>query len=95
MVEPFRVASEVVVMLLGVDTATAMDVSDTAKDDDIAIVVVGIFIDIAVAVGEPFKLLAFELSFTERFEKDESSEWQGDVGVLGTSTLILAFPGYS
>ena len=49
----------------------------------------------ATLVGEPFTLFALELSFRDRFEKDESSDGQGDVAVLGTSTFILAFPGYN
>ena len=49
----------------------------------------------ATLVGEPLTLFALELSFSDRFEMDESSEGQGDVAVFGTSTLILAFPGYN
>ena len=48
-----------------------------------------------IAFGEPFKLFALEFSFTDRLEKDESRDWQGDVEVFGTSTLIFALPGYS
>ena len=60
------------------------------------VIEVGIFTAAILTVfGEPFKLLALELSLADRLEKDESSEWQGDVEVLGTSTLIFALPGYN
>lgn len=92
--EELWTTAEVVAVLLNDEALMVGSITDDVDITDVT--EVGMFTaPILTAFGEPFKLLALELSLTDRLEKDESSDWQGDVEVLGTSTLIFALPGYN
>ena len=94
-IEEVKVEAEGFVALLADNGVVGLETVNDVENVEVIGVDTFTVVVVVTAFGEPFKLFALEFSLTDRLEKDESREWQGDVEVFGTSTLIFALPGYS